>query len=230
MKPAVYCFAGWALLCSPAWAQEAGTSSTAAKPKDHQQLLDDLHLRLDKLAFRTDPITDRVALLRDTALGATIARTKAKIVHKNELGGDFYLERAVYTLDGAAIFNKQDASGSLNDLAEIELFNGRISPGTHQLEVTYICRAGTMGVFSYASAYRFKIASKYAFKVRDGRLTQLEIVAFKKPDITLDITRRLSIRYDYQMLSGLPLSKEPEAAPKPEKTETKATPSAGKGS
>lgn len=173
------------------------TSSTSAGAVgDHRVLIESLQGRLDVLASRLGVVEDQVGLLRETALGGEVAETRAILVHKNELGGSFVIERAKYVLDGAVLIDKVDANGSLASVKEMVLFDGQIGAGDHLLEVEILCRGGSFGLFSYVESYRFRVTSRYLLRVREGRTNRLDVIAYQRPDITLDTAKRLTIRYD----------------------------------
>lgn len=190
-----------------------GSSSTSVDVGDHQVLIESLQSRLDVLAGRLEVVDDQVALLRETALGGDIAETRAVITHKNDLGRSFVLEQARYLLDGGVLLEKTDEGGNLSSLESLVLFDGRIGAGEHVLEVEVVCRGGGFGVFSYVESYRFRVTSKYVFKVREGRLNRLDVVVFQRPDITLEAPKRLTVRYDYAVTN--PLRDAGETSPSP---------------
>ncbi|MEO1232997.1 MAG: hypothetical protein AAFZ18_29305 [Myxococcota bacterium] len=196
-----------ACVATPALAQDwALTSSRApALPDigDHQVLIESIQGRLDLLAGRLEVVRDQVGLLRETALGADVTETRAVISHLNELGSSFVLERAKYTLDGGILLDRVDENGSLSDVENLVLFDGRIEAGEHVLEVEVVCRGGGFGVFSYVENYRFRVTSRYVLKVREGRTNALEIVVFQRPDITVEPAKRLSVRYDFFTTSAV---------------------------
>ena len=199
-------------LVLPAYAQNVRTSTEAAteassRPNaqavdvgDHRVLIENLQGELDRFAGRIAVVSDKVALLRETALGGDIGETRAIIVHKNELGDGFVLERVRYLLDGGVLLDELDENGSFASVAERILFDGRLDAGDHKLEVEVVCRGGGFGLFSYVEAYRFRVKSKYVFRVREGRVNRLELVVFQRPDITLQAPERLTVKYNYQVL------------------------------
>lgn len=175
---------------------------------DHGVLIDSLQSRLDVLAGRLATARNQVALLRDIALGGTVSETRSVILYLNELGDAFQIERASFVLDGAALLDKEDANGSLSDLESLILYDGKMNPGQHVLEVELVCKAGGFGVFSYVDAYRFKVTSRYVLETREGRTNRLAVVAHQNPDITLEAPKRLGIRYDFEVLEGAPVGEE----------------------
>ncbi len=191
-----------ALAPASAAAQGLVTSTTSAQPLDHETVIARLDARLDEVSSRLERVADQVGVLRDTALGAGVEATRAVLVHKNQLGRAFALERIRYVLDGGVLLEKVDEGGNLSGLEDLVLFDGRIEPGEHVLEVEGVCRGGGFGVFSYVEAYRFRLTSRYILNVREGRSTRLEIVLYQRPDLTLEAAKRLDLRYDVQTVGG----------------------------
>ncbi|MEM7679367.1 MAG: dihydrolipoamide acetyltransferase, partial [Myxococcota bacterium] len=113
-----------------------GQESMAATPVDDS----DYAVRLRSLEERVNDLKERVfrskarlILLRETVLNGAISGAKAVILHRNEMGSSFTLEQAGYALDGAPLFNKTDPEGGLDEQEQIELFNGSIVPGNHNI-------------------------------------------------------------------------------------------------
>ena len=155
---------------------------------------------LKEQVFRTRA---RLFLLQESILGGTSVGqgAKALLVHRNEMGGAFILESAAYALDGAPIFTKIDmGDGSLGEQEEIEIFNGRILPGQHQIVVQLQFRGHGFGVFKYLEGYKFKVQSSHTFDAEPGRVTHLKIVAFEQGNFTTDMKDRPAIRYEMNLL------------------------------
>jgi hypothetical protein len=180
-----------------AFAQSTATSTSARQ--DHRAELDKFNAKLDELEGKIALTRSRVDLIRDAVLGEKIARSRAIIYHRNEMGASFVLERATYLLDGGVIFAKEDASGSLDAQKEFEIFNGAINPGEHEISVSMVYGGSTYGFFTYLKGYKFKVESKYKFLVADGKLTKLSVVSFAKGDITTATSDRLAVRYDLEV-------------------------------
>jgi len=82
----------------------AQTNPTPPSGEDHKQKIDRFNARLDELEGKIATTGSRVNLIRDAVLGEKIARSRAVIFHRNEMGSSFVLERATYLLDGGVIF------------------------------------------------------------------------------------------------------------------------------
>ena len=141
----------------------------------------------------------RLMQLRELMLHGTITGAKATLIHRNEMGSSFKLSRVQYSLDGAPIFTKSDTEGDLNDQEEIELFNGSIVPGNHNLSVNLVYRGSGYGVFSYLRGYTFRIKSSYAFTAEEGKITTIRVVGYEKGGITTDLQDRPAVRYDVEV-------------------------------
>lgn len=183
---------------SPAPAADA-TPPTTIEDTDYAIRLRGLEERVNDLKERIFRSKARLILLRETVLNGVISGAKAQIVHRNEMGSSFTLEQVTYALDGAPLFNKTDPDGGLDEQEEIELFNGSIVPGNHNLSVFLLYRGNGYGVFSYLKGYTFKIKSSHAFTAEEGKLTSVRVVAYERGGFTTDLKDRPAIRYDVEI-------------------------------
>lgn len=176
----------------PAGAPTAGDEEFIRRVKTMEEQVTDLKEKV----FRT---RSRLMLLQESIMGgASIGQgARALLIHRNEMGGSFVLESAAYALDGAPIYNKIDlGDGTLGEQEEIELFNGRIVPGQHQIVVQLRFRGHGFGVFKYLDGYKFTVQSSYTFDAEADRFTQLKIVAFEQGNFTTEMKDRPAIRYE----------------------------------
>jgi hypothetical protein len=151
---------------------------------------------LKEKIFRTKA---RQLLLQETVLGGDPSKgARALLVHKNDMGPSFVLEKVTYTLDGAPVFARSDETGELDRREELELFSGRIVPGEHQLTVTLLYRGHGYGVFSYLEGYRFKVQSSYSFNAEAGKVTTVRIVGHEKGGVTSELKDRPAVRYEVE--------------------------------
>lgn len=171
---------------------------------DHVLQLDQLNRRADEVQRRIAAIDDRVKLLRESVIIGSITPSKALIIHRNEMGRWFTLERVEYFLDGKALLERTATEGDLDKKTEFELLNGRLTPGEHLLEVKMVFVGTGNGLFDYFDGFRFNIGSKYKLNVAEGRLTRLDVVAFPRREMGLKPNERLAIKYDLdiQVLPG----------------------------
>ncbi len=142
----------------------------------------------------------RLLLLQETVLGGDLSQgARATLFHRNEMGSSFVLESVAYALDGAPIFTKVDVEGDLSKREELEIFNGRIVPGPHQIAVRLVYRGNGYGVFSYLEGYKFKVQSSYTFTAEAGKATAVKIVGYEKGGFTTDLKDRPAVRYDIEV-------------------------------
>ncbi len=142
----------------------------------------------------------RLLLLQETVLGGDISSgARAVISSKNEMGGTFALESVTYALDGAPIFTKVDRNGDLANRQELDIFNGRIVPGQHQIAVRLVYKGRGYGVFSYLEGYKFTVTSSYTFNAEPGKVTNVKVVGYEKGGLTADLKDRPAVRYDVEV-------------------------------
>lgn len=174
-------------------------ASPAAPPRstlDHEALLGSFRERLSGLTDQVRSVEGRVGLLKGVVVDEPIGRTRAVIVHKNEMGSGFVLERATYMLDGGVLLERENDDGSLDANKEFQVFNGPIAAGPHRLHVQLVFRGSSFGVFTYMRGYRFRVESRYSLEAADGRETWLHVVSHQNPDLTAAPADRLAVRYE----------------------------------
>ncbi len=179
--------------------------------------LRDIEQRVNELKEKIFQSKARLIQLQEVVLHGAISGAKAVLVHRNEMGSSFVLRRVQYALDGAMILNRVDETGTeLSDREEIEVFNGSIAPGNHQISVYLEYQGHGYGVFSYLKGYRFKIKSSYTFNAEEGKLTTVKIVGHEKGGITTELKDRPAVRYDVESTQALrPPTSEADAASQP---------------
>ena len=201
-------------LWAPAFAQGPAAASTPAAPSPEAspagkspktaeeafstrvRTLEEQVVDLKEKVFRSKA---RLQLLQETVLGGDLSSgARAVLYHRNEMGNSFVLESVTYALDGAPIFTRTDESEDLARREELEIFNGRIVPGQHQIAVKLVYRGHGYGVFSYLEGYRFKVQSSYTFNAEPGKATTVRVVGFEKGGLTTDLQDRPAVRYDIE--------------------------------
>lgn len=194
---------------APAPAAEAPAASDAQfelKVKGLEERVTDLKEKI----YRTKA---RLLLLQETVIGGgDLTSAKAVLVHKNDMGASFVLESVSYALDGAPIFTRVDTTDALDEQREIEIFNGRIVPGTHQISVRLKYRGSGFGVFSYLEGYKFNVQSSYTFNAEGGKVTQVRVVGFEKGGFTADLKDRPAVRFEEEVTKDQPTRKASTAA------------------
>ena len=165
--------------------------------------LRDLEARVDELKEQIRRSHTRLSLLSDTILSGGVGGSRAEIRFKNEMSSAFRVVRALFVLDGAVQYNKQDNTGALSSQKEIPIFKGSIPPGDHTLQVLIQLRGHGYGVFSYLRGYQFEVKSSHSFTVTEGKTVNLEAIAWEKGGVTTALEQRPAIRYSKKVLDGV---------------------------
>jgi hypothetical protein len=165
--------------------------------------LRDLEQRIDELKEQIRRSHTRLSLLSETILSGGVGGARAEIKFMNDMSGAFKLTRALFVLDGAVQYNKQDDSGALAEQKEIPIFSGSITPGDHTLQVLIKLRGHGYGVFSYLRGYQFEVKSDNSFTVTEGKTIELKVIAFEKGGVTTPLEQRPAVRYDQKVRTGV---------------------------
>lgn len=177
---------------------------TAAAPAEAQPKLDgatyavrlrDLEARVDELKEQIRRSHTRLSLLSDTILSGGVGGARASIRFQNDMSGAFRLTRALFVLDGAVQYNKQDDTGALSGQKEIPIFKGSITPGDHTMQVLLRLRGHGYGVFSYLRGYQFEVKQSHSFSVTEGKEVELDVIAWEKGGVTTPLEQRPAVRY-----------------------------------
>jgi hypothetical protein len=199
----------------PATAPTPVASATVPNTMDgstYQVRLRDLEQKIDELKEQIRRSHTRLSLLSETILSGGTGGARAEITFVNDMSSAFRMTQALFVLDGAVQYNKQDETGVLAGQKEIPIFSGSIPPGDHTLQVLVKLRGHGYGVFSYLQGYRFEIRSSHSFTVTEGKTIELKAIAFEKGDVTTPIEQRPAVRYHKNLKTGLQAS---GAAPAP---------------
>jgi hypothetical protein len=192
----------------------APKATTATGPVDgatYVVRLRELEARVDELKEQIRRSHTRLSLLSDTILSGGVGGARAEITFTNDMSSAFRLTRALFVLDGAVQYNKQDDTGALAAQRTIPIFSGSVPPGDHTLQVLIQLRGHGYGVFSYLRGYRFEVKSSHAFTVTEGKAIQLEAIAYEKGGVTTPLEQRPAIRY----VEKITAMGSPGAAPAP---------------
>lgn len=186
---------------------KAPTPANVENEQSFNVKLRNIEERVNELKEKIFQSKARLIQLQEVVLQGSISGAKAVLIHRNEMGSSFKLRRVQYSLDGAPVLNRMDSGdGDLENQQEIEIFNGSIAPGNHQISVLMEYQGYGYGIFSYLRGYKFKIKSSYTFDAPEGKQTTIRIVGFEKGGITTELKDRPSIRYDIEAVK--PLSAE----------------------
>ncbi|HMR12080.1 MAG TPA: hypothetical protein PKA88_40140, partial [Polyangiaceae bacterium] len=171
-------------------AAPAAATTPAVDGATYQVRLRELEQRVDELKEQIRRSHTRLSLLSETILSGGVGGARAEIVFTNDMSNIFKLNRALFVLDGAVQYNKQDDTGALADQKKIPIFSGSVPPGDHTLQVLLQLRGHGYGVFSYLRGYRFEVKSSHSFTVTEGKTMELEAVAWEKGGVTTPVEQR----------------------------------------
>lgn len=177
-------------------AQSNNDASDGSGSAAYRSKILELQGRVNNLKEKIFRTKTRLAILKENVLSKTIAGAEGRLVHQNDMGSSYVLEKIVYSLDGTPIFSRVDLDGGLDDQAEIELFNGPLVPGSHTLSVMMVYRGNGFGVFSYLKGYVYTLRSSHSFHAEEGKRVNLKTIAYEKGSITTDHRDRPDIRFE----------------------------------
>ena len=175
--------------------------------------LRDLEQRVDELKDQIRRSHTRLALLSDTIISGGAAGSRAEVTFKNEMSSAFRLVRALFVVDGAVQYNKQDDSGALADQKEIPIFNGSMPPGDHTVQVILNFQGNGYGVFTYLRGYKFEVKSAHSFTAVEGKTLGLVATALEKGGVTTPLEQRPTIEWGERVASLGPGGAGSGAAP-----------------
>ncbi|MBX3186873.1 MAG: hypothetical protein KF819_07660 [Labilithrix sp.] len=157
--------------------------------------LRDLEARVDELKDQIRRSHTRLALLSDTILSGGAAGSRAEVLFHNEMSSAFRLTRALFIVDGAVQYNRQDDTGALADQKEIPIFSGSIPPGDHTVQVVLNFQGNGYGVFTYLRGYKFEVKSAHSFTAVEGKTLSLVATALEKGGVTTPLEQRPTIEW-----------------------------------
>jgi hypothetical protein len=105
---------------------------------------------------------------------------------QNRVGPSFSLTRVVCQIDGETVYSGPGGKS-------LTLFQRSLLPGGHSVSVVAEYRGNTVGVFSYAQGYRFKVSSGSRFNVVSGKPVQVSITGYEKGGPTEAFNERLAL-------------------------------------
>jgi hypothetical protein len=200
---------------APAATAASGAAAAPIDGSTYVVRLRDLEQHIDELKEQIRRSHTRLSLLSDTILSGGAGGARAEINFVNDLSSAFRLTGALFVLDGAVQYNKQDESddSALASQKQIPIFIGSIPPGDHTVQIVLQLRGNGYGVFSYLKGYKFKVPSSHSFTISEGKTLKLDVIAWEKGDVTTDLTDRPAIRFTENIHSGVATDSAPAPAP-----------------
>jgi len=180
-------------------ASEPPTASPASPPDPNAA---DVNRELRSVEEDVSNLKERVfrskatlKLLKELVVDSAISGSRLAIWHVNKLGGGYAMQSAQYFLDGKSVFAKVDPNGSLDSDRELKVAEQTVPAGTHTLQVNLVLRGKGYKVFSYLQSYQFKVTSSYTFKVEEGRISVIRVLAETRGGLR-NFVERPTIKYD----------------------------------
>jgi len=167
-------------------------------------------LRLQELEDQVNDLKEqifrsksRLVLLRERVMGTRIGGSQAIITHVNDMSATFTVQSVVYSLDGSQLYTANDDDSDLDDRDEIELYNGAILPGPHNLAVEMQFVGNGFGLFSYLEGYRVRVRRSYAFTAEDGKIANLRVLAFEQGGINQPMEERPDVEFELEFVDNV---------------------------
>jgi hypothetical protein len=177
-------------------AKPDASQTTAGGGDLYMQQIQRIETQVNELKEEIFRSRTRLAILKESVLASGLSGTELRIVHRNEMGANFKLERALYILDGDQLRQLVDRDGNLDQQEEIEILSGPIQPGPHNLQVELIYRGNGFGVFSYLQSYRFTLNDSDQFRADEGKRITIIVIGYERSGITLELKDRPDIRFE----------------------------------
>lgn len=182
---------------SPSADTQTETSQDPAQASEEVSVdISSLEEQVNALKEKVFESKARLVLLRETVLNGVISGARAIIIHRNEMGGSFFLKRATYSLDGEQVLERLDMNKEFKRTQEVRVFEGNLTPGTHNIMLELVYKGNGRGVFTYLDDYQFKIRSNYPFTAEEGKILTIKAVAFERGDLTTNLQERPAIRFE----------------------------------
>ena len=126
--------------------------------------------RVDDLKERVFRSKAALLYLREVvATGSTGGGARVSIQLRNKLGAGHVLEGVTFFLDGQIKYTGNDTADKvLRSDNGLEVLQQSLSPGTHDLTVTYRIRSTGFNVFSYAKKDTYEVRVRNSFEAKMG--------------------------------------------------------------
>ena len=132
--------------------------------------------RVDDLKEKVFRSKAALLYLREViATGSTGGGARVSIELRNNLGAGHVLEGVTFFLDGQIKYAGNDSAvdKALRAGSGLEVHQGSLSPGTHELTVTYRIRSTGFNVFSYAKKDTYEVRVRNSFEAKMGEACAL---------------------------------------------------------
>ncbi len=163
----------------------------------------ELETKVDDLKEKVFQSKTRIVLLRETLLSGNLAGARAIVIHKMDLGAAWKLNQAYYALDGTKLYNRVDKDGDLQEDDVIQVYDGSVAPGNHNLSVLVKYQGTRVGIFPYFRGYDGDIKSSCDFTAKEGKVAQIRVTVFPEGGVAESIEKRPMVRCDVEYFDNI---------------------------
>ncbi len=186
----------------PAATADESSSEETSAAEDAAQEASDFRRELRTVEEDVSNLKERVfrskatlKLLKELVIDAAASGSRMVVWHVNKLGGGYSMESVQYFLNGKNVFSKVDPGGTLDTVREIKVHEQTVPAGSHNLQVNMVLRGKGYKIFSYLRTYQFKVQSSYTFKVENGKISLIRVIADSRGGLR-NFVERPTIQYD----------------------------------
>ena len=179
--------------------QSTGQLKVTKVPLKESEEGSDLYLRqIQRIESQVNELKEeifrsrtRLAILKESVLASGLSGTQVRVIHRNEMGANFKLERALYKLDDNVIGRLGESDDSKE---EIIIYDYTTFNENKQLSVEMVFRGHGFGVFSYLQTFQFTVSDAMIFKPEDGKRVVLIATAYERGGISVKTEDRPALR------------------------------------
>ena len=170
------------------------SADTIRDVKRYDAKFGEIEQQIDKLKEDVFGSKTRLMLLREQVLHNVVAESRLVIIHGNDIGMGYKLDRVVYYLDNNKIYFADNDGGQLSGKDRFLVYDGALVPGNHVLkvEMTY---AGSGGMFTYVDGYKFDVKSSFTFFASKGKILQIDATGYSKGGAFAEYDKKPGIKY-----------------------------------
>jgi hypothetical protein len=157
------------------------------------QTVRSLEQRVQQITARIERSRQRMRQVKHKLLDGWTPDTVLELIHGNQLGRLFVIEKLRYTLDGRTL-----PVGKANAAGYARVFFGKVKPGKHRLKVTLVVR-GNSRVLSYVSGLRVAQSRSFVFDVQPSTRQVITAQLKEASGLTPRLGRRFEIRINSEI-------------------------------
>lgn len=173
-----------AALALPAFSRAQPTSAP------HVRTLEE---RVSRLRGKLAPPSAHLRDLRGKLDAELAARTRAVLLHREELGGGYALEAASYTIDEAASAGSRAAARIARGRAEVVLERA-LAAGAHRVSAALVYR---VDAGPDAPPRRLELRTSYPFEAHPGATTRVTVVTHERAGAAPG-EERVAVRFELE--------------------------------